>query len=72
MDVEINEFLNKEFKYRIQGWVDYNHQLEENYSDELLNRIMHTEDIITSAVKNRFPSKEDIAEKVYNYMESLL
>lgn len=72
MDREINEFLKKEFAYRIKEWVELNNEIDSKYSKELLNRIQHIEEVITTAVKYRFLNKDNTNQKVYNYMESLL
>lgn len=72
MDREINEFLKKDFAYRIQEWVQLNNEIDKKYSNELFNKIQHIEEIITTAVKYRFLNKENTNQKVYNYMESLL
>lgn len=72
MDKEINVFLKKEFAYRIQEWVQLNNEIDKQYSKELLNRIQHIEEVITTAVKYRFLNKDNTNQKVYNYMESLL
>lgn len=72
MDKEINVFLNKEFAYRIQEWVQLNNEIDNQYSNELLNKIQHMEEIFTTAVKYRFLNKQDTNQKVYNYLESLL
>lgn len=72
MDKEINVFLKKEFAYRIQEWVELNNEIDNQYSNELLNKIQHIEEVITTAVKYRFLNKDNTNQKVYNYMESLL
>lgn len=72
MDKEINEFLKKEFAYRIKEWVELNNEIDSKYSKELLSRIQHIEEVITTAVKYRFLNKDNTNQKVYNYMESLL
>ena len=72
MDKEINVFLKKEFAYRIKEWVELNKEIDKQYSNELLNKIQHIEEVITTAVKYRFLNKDNTNQKVYNYMESLL
>lgn len=72
MDKEINEFLKKEFAYRIKEWVELNKEIDSKYSKELFNKIQHIEEIITTAVKYRFLNKQDTTLKTYRYMESLL
>ena len=72
MDKEIKKKKKNEFAYRIKEWVELNNEIDKQYSKELLNKILHIEEVITTAVKYRFLNKDNTNQKVYNYMESLL
>lgn len=72
MDREINEFLKKEFSYRIQEWVQLINEIKNQFSYELFDKIQHIEEVITTAVRYKFSEKPDATLKTYRYMESLL
>lgn len=72
MKNEIVKFLETEFKFKVQEWAniweDYN---SPSATPETYLKVKYTEEIIKTAVKNKFPEYNDTNERVNNYLTYL-
>ncbi|MCY7731773.1 hypothetical protein MHY86_08680 [Aerococcus urinaeequi] len=67
MKREIIEFLEDDFKYRLQEW----EMLHEQNDKDTYLKITHLEELFKTAVKYKFPQYKNTNEFVNSYLDYL-
>lgn len=72
MRKEINEFLEADFKFRLQEWSNLWEEYNSTSStNETYLKLMHLEELFKTAARYKFPQYDNTNEMINNYLTYL-